>query len=129
MLSINSYPRAYVDDCRRKLDQQLAAYAGLPRDPAFERPFFRRLLLALDHYFDHRSRSLEDKDGNPLNELRVLCSAIMHSDGRLAADKQIRLDPTNSVLGLKLGDEIDLDAKAFARLAAAVCAEIEAKYP
>jgi hypothetical protein len=50
----------------------------------------------LENYFVHRSRTLEKKDGNPLNEVRVLCTSMMSNDGKLAADKQIRLDPAKS---------------------------------
>ena len=33
----------------------------------------------------YRARTKEGKDGNPLNEVRMLCSSLMHDDGRLAA--------------------------------------------
>lgn len=126
MLSISSYPRAYVEACRGRIADQMAAYAALPATPAFDGPFFRHMLLALDHYFDHRARGQEGKDGGPLNELRLLCNGVMQ-DGRMAADKQIRLKTT--VTGLTSGDEIVLDAGRFEALAAAVFADIEGKYP
>jgi hypothetical protein len=37
-----------------------------PGIAVFERQFFNHMMLALDHYFLHRSRNMEGKDGNPL---------------------------------------------------------------
>lgn len=142
MLSPNSYPQAYIDDCRAKIDLQLSTYhdfliaaemgedkaaLGAAKD-AFEALFFRHLILAMDHYFDHRARALEGKDGNPINEVRVLCRSIMHNSHKLLEDSQIRLDPAKSVLGLKAGDDIRLSAHDFKRLADAFFAEISIRY-
>ena len=142
MLSINSYPQAYIDDCRAKIDLQLSTYhdfliaaetgedkaaLGAAKD-AFEAPFFRHLILAMDHYFDHRARAREGKDGNPVNEIRVLCQSIMHNHHKLLEDSQIRLIPAKSVLGLKAGDDIRLTAHDFKQLADAFFNEISAKY-
>jgi hypothetical protein len=71
---------------------------------------------------------MEGKDGNPLNEVRVLCTTLMENDGVLAADKQIRLRPETSVLHLAVGDEIRLTQGEFVRLAEGFFAEIEKKY-
>ena len=104
-------------------------YAGLGAvKDAFEASFFRHLILAMDHYFDNRLRTLELKDGNPVNEVRVLCNSIMHNHHKLLEDSQIRLDPAKSVLGLKTGDDIRLTAPGFKRLADAFFNEISAKY-
>ncbi len=37
------------------------------------------MILALGHYFVHRGRHTEGKDGNPLTEVRMLCDAIMET--------------------------------------------------
>ena len=95
----------------------------------FERQFFNHMILALDHYFVHRSRTIEGKDGNPLNEVRMLCDAIMENGGRMSANKTIRYKPETSILKFKIGDEIRLNADDFARLSAAFLDEIEKKYP
>ena len=50
-------------------------------------------MLVLDNLFVHRLRTLEGKDGNPLNEVRVICSSLLENGGVLAADKQIKLKP------------------------------------
>jgi hypothetical protein len=39
------------------------------------------MVLGLDHYFLHRVRKLEGKDGNPLNEVRVICDSLTDNDG------------------------------------------------
>ncbi len=86
------------------------------------------MVLSLDSHFTHRARALEGKDGNPLNEVRVLCNSLVQNGGVLAADKTIRLKPAASVLGYEVGDEIRLTEAAFVRLAEAFFAEIESKY-
>jgi hypothetical protein len=52
----------------------------------------------------HRARGLEGKDGNPLNEVRMLCDSILQKDGVMTADKTIKFDPAKSVLRLQPGD-------------------------
>jgi len=84
MLSVNSYPRTYVDGCRAKIEGQIEAYGnvvaaaakvgakdGTRLDAAlaeFEPRFCNHMVMVVDDYFLHRSRNLELKDGNPLNE-------------------------------------------------------------
>jgi len=41
----------------------------------------------VESYFVHRSRTLVKKDGNALNEVRVLCTSLMSNDGALEADR------------------------------------------
>jgi hypothetical protein len=141
MLAITRYSPAYVEVCRRKIEAEITAYRDLmkvvtgsgtrlqPTLDAFDQQFFRSMLLALDHYFDHRMRGQELKDGNALNELRVLCNSIMHNDGQLMGDTQIKLDPAKSILHLHVGDDILLTADQFSTLAAAVFEQILIKYP
>ena len=50
--------------------------AGRAAVDAFVPRFFNGLVLQLDYSFVHRTRNLEGKDGNPLNEVRVLCSSL-----------------------------------------------------
>lgn len=71
---------------------------------------------------------MEGKDGNPLNEVRVLGNSIMHDDGVLTVDKTIKLKAATSVLGLEYGDPIRLTADDFARLAAAFFTELERRF-
>ena len=71
---------------------------------------------------------MEGKDGNPLNEVRVICNSLMQNGGAMSADKVIRLNPAKSVLKYEVGDEIRLRETDFLRLAEAYFAEIESKY-
>lgn len=91
--------------------------------------FFNNLLLALDHWFCHRARGAEGKDGNPLNEVRVLCNSLTDHGGVMTPEKSIRLDPARSLLKLADGDTIALSAADFTLLASAFLAEVESRYP
>jgi hypothetical protein len=62
------------------------------------------MALVLDHYFCHRPRTLEKKDGDPLNEVRVLCNSLMSNDGIMVADKTIMFP--NSALRSKLFERL-----------------------
>jgi hypothetical protein len=140
MLSVTSYPKTYVDGCRAKVDAQISAYQGVVSaagggkrfDAAlatFEPLFANNMVMVLDNYFLHRSRNVELKDGNPLNEVRVVCNSMRDNEGSMAADTQIKLDPATSVLGYAIGDQITLSVESFQRLAEAFFGEIERKYP
>jgi hypothetical protein len=145
MLSVTSYPQAYVDATRAKIDAQLDAYdtlvaaareaAGVkdkklgPALAGFEPLFFNHMLLALDNYFLHRGRNLEGKDGNPLNEVRVLVSSIANNSATMVADKTIKMKPGTTVLSYEVGDAIALNEDDFRRLAKAFLTEIEIKFP
>ncbi len=133
MLGVSSYTKDYVGACRTQVAAQLASYrkmlAAKPSGiDAFERQFFNHMILALDHYFMHRLRNREGKDGNPLNEVRMLCNAIMENKSRMRADKTIRYKREMSILRVKIGDEVRLNADDFAQLSAAFFDEIEKKY-
>ena len=143
MLSMNNYGQEYIDECRVKIDAQVAAYRELLSAAtfaasdtpqleaaiyAFEPVFFNNMLHVLDNYFVHRSRMIEKKDGNPLNEVRVLCNCLTNHNGIMTADKSIKLDPARSVLKHQFGDDIKLREPEFVLLAKAFFAEVESKY-
>jgi hypothetical protein len=86
------------------------------------------MVLALDSYFVHRTRAIEKKDGNPLNEVRMLCNSMMNNNHMMCADKTIKFDPARSVLKYRVGDEIKLNEADFTLLSSAFFAEIERKY-
>lgn len=144
MLGKKSYPKQYVEGCRKKVAadvascQKVVALAGKqpakdqPRVnkvlAAFEATYFNNMVLVLDQLFVHRLRTVEGKDGNALNEVRVLCSSIMEHGGVLTADPSIKLDAETSVLGLELGTKIALTRAEFVKLSGAYFSEIERKF-
>jgi hypothetical protein len=138
MLSVTSYEPDHIAACRATIDRHLAAWrelAAAVRDgdgvtalAAFEPSYFNALLLVLDECFLHRARGLERKDGNPMNEVRALCTALVGGGGVLATEKQVKLRPDRSVLGLAAGDPIAIRESDFVRLADGYFAEIEATY-
>jgi hypothetical protein len=131
------HTKDHVDSCRAKVDAQLAAYRGLSDtgrpglDAAledFEPLFFNHMVIALDAYFTHRLRTTEGKDGNPMNEVRLLSRSIVENGGELVADKQIKLKPETSVLGYAVGEPIRLNEDDFARLSDAYFPATERAY-
>jgi hypothetical protein len=136
MLGVSSYPKTFVDGCRSRVEAQLATYDQLLTNvpggeavAAFERHFFANLVMVLDHSFMHRLRGQEGKDGNPLNEVRMLANSLLEHDGVLTAEKAIRYDADKAVAGIRIGDRIELDEKSFRLLADAYFAEIEKRFP
>jgi hypothetical protein len=120
-----------VDGCRARIDADLAAYDAAAAGAEFgdfEATFFNNMVLVLDHYFVHRLRTVEGKDGNPLNEVRVVSDSLMLNNGIMTADKTINLDPAKSVLNYAPGDRIKLGKGDFERLCDAYFAEIQGKF-
>lgn len=141
MLAVKTYDQDYIDDCRAQMEAQLAAYESLTSSARtakassarsvvepFASLFFNNLILVLDSYFMHRTRAIEGKDGNPLNEVRMLGNSILHNHGVLCADKTIKYNPETSVLKLRIGDEIRLDKGQFVLLFKSYFSEIEHKF-
>lgn len=140
MLAVTSYPEVYVQLTAVKVDEQLQAYAALAAAvkgnqqaeaalAAFAPGHFNAMLLALDHHFMHRMRGAEGKDGNPLNEVRMLSDSIMENDGLLKENKTIKYKADKAVAGIAVGQSIALDAETFARLARAYLAELGTRFP
>jgi hypothetical protein len=106
MLAITSYDPTYVEACRKKVNLLLATYRKLvkaapaPTIDQFEPGLFDHMVLALDNYFCHRLRGREGKDGNPLNEVRMIANSIMNASGIFTTDKAIkytRRSPCSSI--------------------------------
>ena len=133
MLCMNSYTQDYIDECRASMEKQLAAYkkllaAGRAKtrtgfDSAvavFEPLFFNNLVVDLDGFFVHRSRTIEGKDGNPLNEFRDHRYIALQNHGVMSTEKTnnktIKYSPEKSIVKLKIGDEIKLTEPAFVAL-------------
>jgi hypothetical protein len=144
MLSVSTYSPEHVAASRARVASQIAAYRELaktahdraePDDAAldaafaaFEPVFYNNMVLTLDSCFTHRARTQEGKDGNPLNEVRVLCNSLLQNGGVLTADRSINLKPATSVLGYEVGDEINVTEAAFVRLSEAFFAELETRF-
>lgn len=140
MLAVTSYPEVYVQLTAAKVDEQLAAYAALeaavkgnPKAEAalaaFAADHFNAMLVALDHHFMHRMRGAEGKDGNPLNEVRMLTDSLMEHDDVLQDNKTIKYRAEKAVAGIAVGQKVALDAETFGRLARAYVAEIGKRFP
>ena len=140
VLAVTSYPEVYVQLTAAKLADQLAAYAALADAvkgnakaeaalAAFAPGYFNAMLLALDHHFMHRMRGAEGKDGNPLNEVRMLSDSIMEHDGVLKDNRTIKYKAEKAVAGVAVGQEIALDAPTFERLAKAYLEEMGKRFP
>lgn len=135
MLSMTKYPKQYIDACRARAAAQVASYRKLAKAAkggaalaAFEPVFYNNMVLILDAYFVHRARTLEGKDGNPLNEVRVICNSIMQNNGLMGSEKSIKMNSTQSVLKYQVGDEIRVTEADYAALSKAFFAEIETKF-
>ncbi len=145
MLGTNTYPAAYVQAARDEIAAQIKAYRDLVGAAskasgmsltridaalaAFEPAFFNNLLIALEMRFVHRLRGVEGKDGNPLNEVRMLAASLMDNGGVLAQNSTIKYDAGKAVLGIDIGDRIALNTDDFESLCTAFLAEIEKRFP
>ena len=137
MLGMKTYEREYVNACRAKIDADVRVFKRSGAK-GLETTFFNNLVLKMEYMFVHRFSGIEGKDGNPLNEVRVLCNSILLNEGKLQVEKLpgwpnsavagLKLPPDTSVLRLRVGDEVKVSEADFARLAKAFFAEIEKKY-
>ena len=144
MLGRKNYTQDEIDQGRDAINQQLATYKKLVKaiaaattdervnsaQESFETLFFNNMALVLDRYFVHRlpGANFEGKDGNPLNEVRIICDSLLTNKGIMRDDKQIKLTPERSVLKLNVGDSISLTKAQFERLSTAFFAELERRF-
>jgi hypothetical protein len=119
VLSQKTFPEEYVEAARRRTDAHLATLVAADPDAALCQQVLENIVLALELTFVHRMRGQEGKDGNPLNEVRMLADSIVTNGGVLAAEPSIKYRADRAVLGLDLGDRITLDVDGVQRLAAA----------
>jgi len=141
MLGMKTYSQDYINACRARVEADLRAYrkqVGEASSKEFEDRFFKDQVLLLDYMFVHRLSGIEGRDGNPLNEVRILCNSILLNKGKLQVDKLpgwpnsavsgLNLPPERSLLKLQVGDEVRLTEADFVRLSKGFFAEIEKKY-
>ena len=141
MLGMKKYPKDYIAACSARVEADLRAYrsqVGKAPSEEFEARFFNDQVLLLDYMFVHRLTGSEGKDGNPLNEVRVLCNSLLLNHGKVQVDRLpgwpnsassgMTLPPEKSVLKLKAGDEVRLSESDFVRLSKAFFAELEERF-
>ncbi len=143
MLGRKNYETKEFDRGKTVIDHQLAAHrklisalGGTPDKKVasaleqFDTQLFNNMILVLDRLFVHRfsGPDHEGKDGNTLNEVRIICDSLISHDGVMRADKQIKLPPEKSVAGIGVGDHIQLDEATFKRLSNAFFEELERRF-
>lgn len=137
MLGRKAYTQEEIDSGREAIRRLLECYDSLRAEVTssvavdrFEGPFLNGLLLTLDRHFVHRlsGPNYEGKNGNPLNEVRIICDSLLTNGGRMRSDKQIALPPDKSLAGFAVGDDIHLSRDQFDRLAAGFFAELERRF-
>jgi hypothetical protein len=115
MLGRKNYAQEELNHSRSEVDQQLTAYKqlagvltnGTTSEQAktalseFEAPFFNNMTLALDRPFVHRLRMVAGKDGNPLNEVELICDALINNEGVFRTNNVIKSVPAKSVVKLR----------------------------
>jgi hypothetical protein len=128
MLGRNSYSPDYIKAVDDRVTRVLKAFdKAKPAEP-FASEALIDIVLGLELAFVHRLRGQEGKDGNPLNEVRMITASVLESGGVMTADKTIKWKPEASVTGLKPGDKIVLSRKQVEALADAFISEIAAKF-
>ena len=144
MLGMREYDGDYIDACRSRVETQTAMFrevAQAARDhgdadlsglegalESLESEYFNNMLLVLEGYFVHRLPGVEGKDGNALNEVRVLARSLMENGGTVMEDPPIALDPERSVLGLRVGEPVRLTLQQYTRLSDAFFRELERRF-
>ena len=133
MLGRASYSQDFIIACRKRAEKQLKLYDALAKTggkaaEAFAPEFFNTMVLALDHYFMHRLRGKEGKDGNALNEVRMLAASLLENDGVMAKDNSIKYDAAKSISGIAIGQKIVVDRKRFEALADGFFDQIAEKF-
>jgi hypothetical protein len=142
VLGRKNYTKEEIDRGKAAVADQLAAYAKLVKTAAgsgsgkkadaalasFETEFFNNMTVVLDRYYVHRLSGAEGKDGNPLNEVRIIVDSLISHDGVMRSDKKIKLPPERSLVGLAAGEQIKLTEADFTRLSTAFFDELERRF-
>jgi len=128
MLGRANYPVAYIKAVNTRVDRVLKAFdQAKPAEP-FASEALLDVIVGLEMAFVHRLRGQEGKDGNPLNEVRMITASVLEFGGVMTLDKTIKWKPEASVTGLKIGDKIALSRKQVGELVDAFFEELAKKY-
>lgn len=128
MLSQKTFPKEYVEAARQRTEAHLSTLSGAGGDEDLQQQVLENVVLALELTFVHRMRGQEGKDGNPLNEVRMLADSLVTNGGVLAAESSIKYGADRAVLGVEIGERIILDVDGVQRLAAAFLDTLSDKY-
>lgn len=133
MLAKGTYEKEYIESCRAKVGDQLELWNSVKKSggadaDALEPLFMMDLVLVMDSFFAHRTRGVEGKDGNPVNEVTMIRDSLHEHGGVFTANKTIKYKPEKSVLGLEYGQEISLTAEDLGKLAPAYFNEMIARF-
>ena len=129
MTDRTTYTSDEVESCRDNCDALIAAWgANEVDDSTLESLVFGQAVVVLHTWFGHRRRELEGGDGNPMNEVRVIADSIVDNDAVLRVAGPITWVAERTVLRLAVGDDVEVTANGFERLAAAYIAAIESTY-
>lgn len=134
MLGRATYPTAQIAAARAEMAalcttwRAIAARSEAKARAEAEVQVFNQMAVALEGWFVHRLRGVEGKDGNPLNEVRLLALGVTSNGGYFPSDTAIKWRPEASVTGYRAGDRIALSEAVFSRLTAAYLDAITAKF-
>lgn len=128
MLAKNGYPKTYLEACRARIEHALDELQAAAVPDGLGQACLEGLVLQLELMFVHRTRAIEGKDGNALNELRMLATSLLEHGGTFTLDRTVKYDPARSVLGLGAGERVVLSPAAVQELVSAVLSEIGAKF-
>jgi hypothetical protein len=134
MLGRSTYPTAQIAACRAEMAELCATWRAIaarsePKARAeAEVQVFNQMAVALEGWFIHRLGGVEGKDGNPLNEVRLLAQGVTSNGGYFPSDNAIKWRPEASVTGYRAGDKIALSEAIFARLTEAYLDAVSAKF-
>ena len=128
MLGRTNYSPDYIKAVHGRVTRVLKAFdKAKPAEP-FAGEALLDVVLGLEMAFVHRVRMNEGKDGNPLNEVRMIAASVLEFGSVMTADKTIKWDAAKSVTGLALGDKIVLSRKQVGELVDAFIEEVAKKY-
>ena len=134
MLGRKTYPTAQIATCRAEMTAMAATWRAVAkgsepkaREDA-EAQVFNQMAVALERRFTHRLRVVESKDGNPMNEVRLLALGVTTNGSYFPSDHTIKWQPEASVTGYRAGDKIRLSEAQFSKLANAYLDAVAVKF-
>ena len=123
MLARTSYDPSQIATARAAFAEMvegwrsIAARSEARARAAAEEQVFAQMLVALEGWFVHRARAQEGKDGNALNEVRLLALGVTQNSGRFPEPGPVCWRPEQSLTGLRPGDPIRIRPATGAHLA------------